>query len=189
MGSCCWTPPGVEIKPIIPRFPCPPSSTLPSTATTILRSFSNALFFTFSHGDIWLRSSCQITSLLSSPCASFFLSSLAGSTYGSRSLFSPLARSPVVDRVFLMPIATSLSAAPRPAALVKMDERKRPAVSAVDDLAPPSKRLNINGGGKSRDDSADKGEDAWIEVCRVTRQSPSASSRRRNSTYRACLSL
>ncbi|OIW33882.1 BRE1-domain-containing protein [Coniochaeta ligniaria NRRL 30616] len=44
-----------------------------------------------------------------------------------------------------------------------MDDRKRPAVSAVDDLAPPSKRLNINGSSKSRDDSGDKGEDAWIE--------------------------
>lgn len=77
----------------------------------------------------------------------------------------PQARSPVVDRVFLMPIATSPSAVPRAAALVKMDDRKRPAVSAVDDLAPPSKRLNINGAGKSRDDSGDKGEDAWIEVC------------------------
>jgi len=62
-----------------------------------------------------------------------------------------------------MPVATSLAAVPRPATLVKMEDRKRPAVSAVDDLAPPSKRLNVNGAGKSRDDSGDKGEDAWIE--------------------------
>ncbi|KAB5558359.1 BRE1 E3 ubiquitin ligase-domain-containing protein [Coniochaeta sp. 2T2.1] len=62
-----------------------------------------------------------------------------------------------------MPIATSLSAVPRPATLVKMEDRKRPAASAVDELAPPSKRLNVNGAGKSRDDTGDKGEDAWIE--------------------------
>lgn len=72
-----------------------------------------------------------------------------------------------------MPIATSPSAIPRPVTLVKMEDRKRPAVSSVDDVAPPSKRLNINGAGKSKDDSGDKGEDAWIEVCQeVTRPSP-----------------
>lgn len=67
-----------------------------------------------------------------------------------------------------MPIATSPTASPRPATLVKMEDRKRPAVSAVDDLAPPSKRQAVNGGGKAKDDSGDLKEEAWIEV-RVTR--------------------
>ena len=67
-----------------------------------------------------------------------------------------------------MPIATSPTASPRPATLVKMEDRKRPAVSAVDDLAPPSKRQAVNGGGKVKDDSGDLKEEAWIEV-RVTR--------------------
>ncbi|KAK3934930.1 BRE1 E3 ubiquitin ligase-domain-containing protein [Diplogelasinospora grovesii] len=61
-----------------------------------------------------------------------------------------------------MPIATSPSALPRPVTLVKMEDRKRPAASAVDDL-PPSKRQAVNGGSKSKDDSADMKEEAWIE--------------------------
>ncbi|KAJ4304149.1 E3 ubiquitin-protein ligase bre1 [Collariella sp. IMI 366227] len=61
-----------------------------------------------------------------------------------------------------MPIATSTSALPRPAALAKMEDRKRPASSAVDDGAPPSKRQAVNGS-KSKDDSADMKEEAWIE--------------------------
>ncbi|KAL1878819.1 hypothetical protein VTK73DRAFT_7472 [Phialemonium thermophilum] len=44
-----------------------------------------------------------------------------------------------------------------------MEDRKRPALSSVDDLAPPSKRQAVNGGGKSRDDSGDMKEEAWIE--------------------------
>jgi len=69
-----------------------------------------------------------------------------------------------------MPIATSPSALPRPATLVKMEDRKRPAVSTVDDMAPPSKRQAVNGGSKSKDDPSDMKEEAWIEVS-VTRQS------------------
>jgi len=66
-----------------------------------------------------------------------------------------------------MPIATSPSTAPRP---FKMEERKRPAITNADDLAPPSKRQNVNGAGKSRDDSGDAKDEAWIEVS-VTRPS------------------
>ena len=49
-----------------------------------------------------------------------------------------------------------------------MDERKRPALTSPDDLAPPSKRQAVNGGGKARDDNGDAKDDAWIEVS-VTR--------------------
>jgi len=62
-----------------------------------------------------------------------------------------------------MPIATSPSALPRPAAFVKMEDRKRPASGAVDDGAPPSKRQAVNGSSKSKDDSGDMKEEAWIE--------------------------
>ncbi|KAM7199861.1 ubiquitin ligase [Rhypophila sp. PSN 637] len=63
-----------------------------------------------------------------------------------------------------MPSATSLSASPRPATLVKMEDRKRPASGAVDDLAPPpNKRQAVNGTSKSKDDSADMKEETWIE--------------------------
>ncbi|KAL2017681.1 hypothetical protein VTK56DRAFT_1841 [Thermocarpiscus australiensis] len=44
-----------------------------------------------------------------------------------------------------------------------MEDRKRPASSAVDDCAPPSKRQAVNGGSKSKDDSGDMREEAWIE--------------------------
>ena len=67
-----------------------------------------------------------------------------------------------------MPIATSPSALPRPATLVKMEDRKRPASNAVDDGAPPTKRQAVNGGGKSRDDAGDMKEESWIEVSLVT---------------------
>lgn len=72
-----------------------------------------------------------------------------------------------------MPIATSPSALPRPAAFVKMEDRKRPASGAVDDCAPPSKRQAVNGSSKSKDDSGDMKEEAWIEVSCVTRPSRS----------------
>lgn len=62
-----------------------------------------------------------------------------------------------------MPIATPHSA-PHPTTLGKMEDRKRPAVSAVDEFAPPSKRQAVNGGSKSKDDSGDMKEEAWIEV-------------------------
>ncbi|KAK0673954.1 BRE1 E3 ubiquitin ligase-domain-containing protein [Cercophora samala] len=44
-----------------------------------------------------------------------------------------------------------------------MEDRKRPASGAVDDVAPPSKRQQVNGSGKSKDDSGDMKEEAWIE--------------------------
>ena len=52
-----------------------------------------------------------------------------------------------------------------------MEDRKRPASGAVDDYAPPSKRQAVNGGGKSKDDSGDMKEEAWIEVS-VSHDSP-----------------
>jgi hypothetical protein len=75
-----------------------------------------------------------------------------------------------------MPISTSPSELPSPAAfnLGKMEDRKRPASGAVDDAAPPSKRQAVNGGSRSKDDSADMKEEAWIEVSCLsfTRWSP-----------------
>ncbi|UKZ59359.1 uncharacterized protein TrAtP1_000671 [Trichoderma atroviride] len=62
-----------------------------------------------------------------------------------------------------MPVATTPSASPRPSTLVKMDDRKRPAISGAEDLAPPSKRVAINGS-KAKDDNADMKEETWIEV-------------------------
>ncbi|TPX14290.1 uncharacterized protein E0L32_005486 [Thyridium curvatum] len=44
-----------------------------------------------------------------------------------------------------------------------MEDRKRPALTNTDDLAPPSKRHQLNGGGKSRDDGGDTKDEAWIE--------------------------
>ncbi|KAK1756018.1 BRE1 E3 ubiquitin ligase-domain-containing protein [Echria macrotheca] len=58
-----------------------------------------------------------------------------------------------------MPIAT-LPSLPQPA--TKMEDRKRPASSAVDDAAPPSKRQAVNGS-KSKDDIGDSREETWIE--------------------------
>ncbi|KAL8423677.1 hypothetical protein RB596_003764 [Gaeumannomyces avenae] len=43
-----------------------------------------------------------------------------------------------------------------------MEDRKRPALSATDEIAPPSKRQAVNGGSKSRDDN-DLRDEAWIE--------------------------
>lgn len=43
-----------------------------------------------------------------------------------------------------------------------MEDRKRPAANA-DDVAPPSKRQAVNGTSKSKDDSNDSREEAWIE--------------------------
>lgn len=83
----------------------------------------------------------------------------------------PRALSFFVAAPFLMPIATSPSALPRPATFVKMEDRKRPASGAVDDCAPPTKRQAVNGSSKSKDDSGDMKEEAWIEVSCVTRQS------------------
>ncbi|ROT36006.1 BRE1 E3 ubiquitin ligase [Sodiomyces alkalinus F11] len=62
-----------------------------------------------------------------------------------------------------MPVATTPSASPRLASLPKMEERKRPAVSNADDLAPPSKRHQSLNGNKSKTDSNDQPEEYWIE--------------------------
>ncbi|KAK4115052.1 hypothetical protein N656DRAFT_776117 [Canariomyces notabilis] len=66
-----------------------------------------------------------------------------------------------------MPIATPHSALPRPATFAKMEDRKRPASSTVDDGAPPSKRQAVNGTTKSKDDPGDMREEAWIEHARL----------------------
>lgn len=61
-----------------------------------------------------------------------------------------------------MPLSTSKSSAPL-SPLVNMEDRKRPALSATDEIAPPSKRQQINGGANvAKDDDAK--EDVWIDV-------------------------
>jgi hypothetical protein len=67
---------------------------------------------------------------------------------------------------FLMPLATSTpSASPRLSSLPKMEDRKRPAVSAADDVAPPAKRqATINGSKSALDADSDLKEDTFIEV-------------------------
>ncbi|OAA78016.1 ubiquitin ligase protein BRE1 [Akanthomyces lecanii RCEF 1005] len=44
-----------------------------------------------------------------------------------------------------------------------MEDRKRSAVGSADDLAPPSKRLAVNGS-KPKDDAPEMKEESWIEV-------------------------
>lgn len=58
-----------------------------------------------------------------------------------------------------MPVATSPSTLLPPSPTVKMEDRKRPS---GDELGPPSKRQQVNGSSKSRDE--DRGDEAWIEV-------------------------
>lgn len=58
-----------------------------------------------------------------------------------------------------MPVATSPSTLLPPSPTVKMEDRKRPS---GDDLGPPTKRHQVNGSSKSRDE--DRGDEAWIEV-------------------------
>ncbi|KAH9900394.1 E3 ubiquitin-protein ligase BRE1 [Xylariomycetidae sp. FL2044] len=60
-----------------------------------------------------------------------------------------------------MPVSTSPTSAPL-STRVKMEDRKRPALSNSDDIAPPSKRQAVNGAGKSKDDG-DVKDEAWIE--------------------------
>jgi E3 ubiquitin-protein ligase BRE1 len=74
-----------------------------------------------------------------------------------------------------MPLATASGITPQSSTLTKMEERKRPAITSADDLAPPSKRQAVNGGNKTRDDNTDSREEAWIEVG-VTRRYYSPSS-------------
>ncbi|RDA92806.1 hypothetical protein CP533_0809 [Ophiocordyceps camponoti-saundersi (nom. inval.)] len=62
-----------------------------------------------------------------------------------------------------MPLATPPTASPRPSTLVKMEDRKRPALSGAEDLAPPSKRVAVNGS-KAKDDALEMKEESWIEA-------------------------
>ncbi|KAI5465722.1 hypothetical protein BGZ63DRAFT_112291 [Mariannaea sp. PMI_226] len=63
-----------------------------------------------------------------------------------------------------MPLTTTPpSASPRPSTVAKMEDRKRPAISSADDLAPPSKRVAVNGS-KAKDDPLDLKEESWIEA-------------------------
>lgn len=59
-----------------------------------------------------------------------------------------------------------------------MEDRKRPAVGTNDDMAPPTKRQAVNGGGRAKDDAGDSKEEAWIEVGRAhtTQSIPPAAS-------------
>lgn len=48
-----------------------------------------------------------------------------------------------------------------------MEDRKRPAVGGADELAPPSKRVAVNGS-KAKDEALEMKEEGWVEV-RVAR--------------------
>lgn len=48
-----------------------------------------------------------------------------------------------------------------------MEDRKRPAVNSADDLAPPSKRVAVNGS-KAKDEALEMKEESWVDV-RVAR--------------------
>lgn len=61
-----------------------------------------------------------------------------------------------------MPVATSPSALLPTSPVVKMEDRKRPAIN-TEEIAPPSKRQQVNGSSKARD-NADPTDEAWIEV-------------------------
>jgi hypothetical protein len=69
----------------------------------------------------------------------------------------------LIVALFLMPVATTPSAPTGPSTASKMEDRKRPAVSSTDDLAPPSKRVAVNGS-KTKDESVEMKEEGWIEV-------------------------
>jgi hypothetical protein len=51
-----------------------------------------------------------------------------------------------------------------------MEDRKRPAISSADDIAPPSKRVAVNGS-KAKDDPLDTKEESWVEVSHTTTSS------------------
>ncbi|QPH01806.1 E3 ubiquitin-protein ligase bre1 [Epichloe festucae Fl1] len=44
-----------------------------------------------------------------------------------------------------------------------MEDRKRPAIGGADDLAPPSKRVAVNGS-KTKDDAIELKEEGWVEA-------------------------
>ncbi|CAG9937755.1 unnamed protein product [Clonostachys rosea f. rosea IK726] len=60
-----------------------------------------------------------------------------------------------------MPVATTPTASPRPSTTSKMEDRKRPAIN-TDELAPPSKRVAVNGT-RTKDDGPEMKEEGWIE--------------------------
>lgn len=63
-----------------------------------------------------------------------------------------------------MPAVTTPSTSPRPSTThPKMEDRKRPAVNSTDELAPPSKRVAVNGS-KPKDDALEMKEESWVEV-------------------------
>lgn len=62
-----------------------------------------------------------------------------------------------------MPVATSPSTSLHLSVLPKMEDRKRPAIGGADDLAPPSKRVAVNGS-KTKDDAIELKEEGWVEV-------------------------
>jgi hypothetical protein len=62
-----------------------------------------------------------------------------------------------------MPVATTPSDSPRPSTLVKMEDRKRSAIGSTDDLAPPSKRVAVNGS-KVKDDALEMKEETWVDA-------------------------
>ena len=67
-----------------------------------------------------------------------------------------------------MPISTAPTVVPtRPSAVVKMEDRKRPAIADTDEYAPPSKRQAVNGGtSKAKEDpNGEYRDEAWLEVC------------------------
>ena len=66
-------------------------------------------------------------------------------------------------RCSLMPAVTTPTESPRPSLLPKMEDRKRPALSTPDDLAPPAKKVAINGS-KTKDDGPEMKEEGWVEV-------------------------
>jgi E3 ubiquitin-protein ligase BRE1 len=54
-----------------------------------------------------------------------------------------------------------------------MEDRKRPAISSADEIAPPSKRVAVNGS-KAKDDPLDMKEESWVEVSHTTSSITSA---------------
>lgn len=48
-----------------------------------------------------------------------------------------------------------------------MEDRKRPALSGAEDIAPPSKRQAVNGAAAKASKDDDTKEEAWIEVSRL----------------------
>lgn len=62
-----------------------------------------------------------------------------------------------------MPVATTTSASSLLPTMSKMEDRKRPALSSADDLAPPSKRLAVNGS-KTKDDGPEMKEESWVDA-------------------------